>query len=415
MYNNIIRGKSLSLILLISFAFIRPLSLAFEDFAGIPVQKIFPVIISYLLLITVLLNFRRLKLDLISALIFMFCFYSCFSILWGTQIEELARVVLPFIIFFAVRLYAKDIRDINVLIIALIIGYIFPIIGSAFLIFKGTSIGQIEYYSGIARYKGLFPNMHPFAHAMTFFSFVICFLFQQNKIKSKILKYGLVFLLGLLIFCLYKSFVRNAYVSFLIFWFVVFLGVSKKHAFVFLIILLIFGFFYSQRVENIIWKGQAHELEHTLNAASSGRLAIWTHNLSIFSQLTFDRKILGLGLGVDSGNFGSIGSMNNNVWPSHNDYLSLIMTLGILGLTGYIFILIILMRYVYMSGVEKRIKFIFLGVLFSIFTINFLSNGYIFRIEMSQQLWFLMGIFYKLNELNDDNGTNIREMNLTLR
>ena len=162
---------------------------------------------------------------------------------------------------------------------------------------------------------------------------------------------------------------------------------------------MVLGILNLGKIENIFWKGEAHYLEHSLDSASSGRITIWKHNLTIFSKLTIERKLLGLGIGVESG---KIGVMNDDVWPSHNDYLSLMMTIGILGLIGYPLILTVLLRDVYMSGVEKRIKFTFLGILVSVSTVNFLSNGYIFRIEMSQLFWFLMGIFYRLNDFNDE-------------
>ena len=391
---------NLGFLLLLLFLFLRPIAFAFEDFEGIPVQKIFPVFFSYLFLIVILFYIvsKHIKFDLISTVILTYCAYCFLSILWGSQIGWLVRWILPFTLFFAVRFFVKDARDVNILLITLLVGYIFPIVASTILILKGGSLEVVEWYSGLKRYQGVFSGEHPMAHAMTFFSFLIGFIFVHVKVKTKLFKFGLFFLLILSIFCLYKTVVRNALLGCIIFWFLLLVMTNKKYAFVFVIAVLLVFIIKSGKVENIFWKGKAHHLEHTLNAASSGRLEIWEHNLSIYSDLSIEKKILGLGIGVEGNLF---STDEDQVWPSHNDYLSLLMTVGILGLIYYLSIFMVILRDIYYSGVEKRIKHLIIAILVPVIIMNFLSNAYITRVEMGELLWFLLGIFYSLDGMQN--------------
>ena len=79
---------------------------------------------------------------------------------------------------------------------------------------------------------------------------------------------------------------------------------------------------------------------------------------------------------------------------SHNDFLGLLMTLGIIGFLLYIAILASCLRDVINSSLETRGKFFFFGFLISIIFMNFVSNSYLSRVQLSQVFWMFIGLFY---------------------
>ena len=110
-----------------------------------------------------------------------------------------------------------------------------------------------------------------------------------------------------------------------------------------------------------------------------------------YSDYSLAQKIGGVGLGGEGEKI--IGG-KILVEPSHNDYLTLFMTLGPIGLFLYLVIYLVLLRDIYFSNIPRLNKYWFLSVVISVLIMNFVSNGYVFRVELSQFFWLIMGIFY---------------------
>jgi hypothetical protein len=53
---------------------------------------------------------------------------------------------------------------------------------------------------------------------------------------------------------------------------------------------------------------------------------------------------------------------------------------------------------IFYSPIDIKLKIIFIGILFSVIAMNFVSNSYIVRVELAQYFWLFMGIFYALND-----------------
>jgi len=174
-----------------------------------------------------------------------------------------------------------------------------------------------------------------------------------------------------------------------------FWGTNKKH----FILAIIAGFLVltaaSQQVKTIFLKTRTEQYD--LNAASSGRLTLWGHNIQLFLDSTIPQKILGRGLGIESKHGGIIGS-KTDVWAPHNDYLSLLMSLGAIGLFLYLALLASLFWDIYTCRLDKSTRYFFLALIVSVAIMNFLSNAIIFRLELSQYFWLFMGFFYFTKE-----------------
>jgi O-antigen ligase len=384
--------------MLIAFVIFRPISLAFggSEFGHLSILEIFVIIISYALILPILINVRRFELDLISFLILIFCFYIGCSIFLGADIGEVARLALPFIVFFAVRSIVENSKQINVLIFTFTIGYIILLIVSAILVFKGASIAKIEIHTQFERYRGVFLRIHVFAYTALLFSFLYAFILRHFKIQNRGIHWILRFSLLVSIFCLYKTHTRTAIVGFIIFWIIYLWGQKKTYFIGFLIVLFSVGVLYQDKAERIFWKTPE---QRDLDRATSGRLTLWKENLSIFSNYDLGSKIFG----SNPANNKEVLSKDKNPLKVHGDYLALLLKTGILGLLLYLSIFATLLKDIYKSGLDKRGKFVFYGIVITVMAMNCVSNAYVHRPELSHFFWFIMGLFYIIEKIELEN------------
>jgi O-antigen ligase len=319
----------------------------------------------------------------------MLCFVSIF---WGGIIEWIARVVMPFLLLFIARTFLQNIQQIKIVIIALIYGYVIPIIFSSYSVFIAKNVDRVEYLTGISRSSGIYQGPHAFAYAMLIFSFIYC-IYQQFKIEKKLyFKITINMILLLSILCLYSTYTRTAFVGFVIFWLI--LGYSKTNKLNFIILALgaLIIIFSSQQLEKVFWKTGQHDL----NTASSGRLDLWVYNWNVYLDSNLFHKLVGYGIG----NIEGVVDTQTIVGSSHNDYLELLMAVGIIGLILYLLLLSSLTFDVIFSSIKLRLKYLFIAIIASTSIMNFLSNACVFRIEVAQLFWFFMGIFYCLDDIN---------------
>ena len=131
--------------------------------------------------------------------------------------------------------------------------------------------------------------------------------------------------------------------------------------------------------------------EFDINVASSGRLFIWEHNINHFLESSFDRKLVGNGLGVVSSRV--IGA-SHEIWSSHNDYLHVLMALGSIGLVLNLLLYLVFLIDIYISNIDKRIKFFYYGIILAVIAMNFGSGVTLYQVPISQQFWMFVGFFY---------------------
>lgn len=410
MHNNLSEGSSrvittayqksalkIGYLMLIVFAFLRPLSLAFGnvEFGGLNFLELFAIVISYLLIIPILINIRRLRIDLISFIILYFCFYCACSIAWGSEASTVAKIILPFITFFAVRCNVENSKHINFLIFYLAIGYTVLLVISAYYVQMGVlaSVAKIEIHTEIQRHRGVFLKIHVFAHAALLFSFLYAYLIEQFKFNNRIVLWCLHFSFIVSIFCLYKTYTRTTYFGFILFWTIYLWGKSKKICICFLIVLLTIFALFQSHTEKIFWK-TTEKGQHDLHRAGSGRFALWEHNLSIYSSWNIGRKIIGSGVQKSEKIIGSASEL----WSFHNDFIAILTRLGLIGLLLYLSILFVLLKDIYVSKLKRKSKFIFYGIVIAVMVMNSVSNAYVHRVELAQIFWLFMGSFYMLKD-----------------
>jgi hypothetical protein len=386
----------LGFLVLILFCLFRPITML--DFniriAGVNLLEIFAISISYLFLVAVVANVRNLKIDLVLLTMMFFCFYCVFSILWGSEIREVLRIVLPFVIFFSVRLFIKNPEQINLLLSIMVIAYLIPLFGSLFDILLGNSAVKVEYLTGVERHSGVFKAIHALANTMFFFSAFFYLKYFIFRPENRYIRYALIFLLIASIYCLVKTYARSAFLGFFIFWSIALFGYDKKkYFFCFLILSLSVGIFYQSNLKQIFFKTAEVE-EADINTASSGRAFLWEHNIRLFlNNYSFDEKLLGRGIGT--GTQGVFGK-ENEIWSSHNDYLHLLMHSGVIGLFLYLLIHVAILKDILLGKIEKKLKYFYLGIIFSIIVVNFVSGIITYTLPTAQLFWMVMGFYYIL-------------------
>jgi O-antigen ligase len=165
------------------------------------------------------------------------------------------------------------------------------------------------------------------------------------------------------------------------------------------VLALLFIGYYSGILETIFWDVIGPILGKDriglgLRGMGSGRLDIWANQLAMFSSLPVERYFLGVGIGKEilygSGSFGG----------SHNDLLSLLLSLGIIGIVLYLFIILTFFVEILKSDLDRILKFTYMGFLIAVLAMDVMSNSYVTRFEMGQYFFFVMGMFYSMRDVS---------------
>ena len=243
---------------------------------------------------------------------------------------------------------------------------------------------MIEWHNKLPRYSGAFPGSHTLAYAMLFFSFFYCILHHVYQFNNSLNRFIIGFFLILSFYCLLKSHTRTAIIGFILFWYIYLWGKNKRTFFITIIIAVFVGIVFSGYIYKFIFKKDKIDL----NTATSGRVWIIMVNTKLFIDSSFTQQLFGRGLGHEAR------------FPFHNDYLALLMSLGVIGLFLYLIILFYLLWDIFLCK-DKNIKYLFGGILISVAAINFGSNAVIFRVELSQYFWIIMGLFYCMPKIRN--------------
>ncbi len=381
------------------FCFFRPILLI--DFkiglGGLGLLELFAVASSYALLILAIFNLKKIKIDFVTLTIIVFCFYCLLSLMWGSTIKVVMQVVLPFIIFFSARIFIKNRNQLRLIVLIVIIAYIYPLFGSFYQILQGESVSKVEFLTGIERHSGLFGGIRPLANAMYFFSVFFFIKYFCLRPSNDILKYALILMLVISLYCAYKSYTRSILLALFILWSFGLFGIKNKYVIIFLVCGLIISFAFRTNLQEIFFKS-TKEVE--INVASSGRAYLWEHNIDLFKSYALYEKALGRGLGV--GSVTVIGK-EDEIWSSHNDYLHLLMQLGIIGLSLFLFIHWAIINEILSLRNKKKVKFFYIGFILSIIFVNFASGIITYQLPTAQLFWLVMGLFYHIAlELNTE-------------
>jgi hypothetical protein len=248
----------------------------------------------------------------------------------------------------------------------------------------------------VDRQAGLSSGVHTQGHLMLFFSFLFALYFLSDQ-QTNLSRWFMLALLFGSLFCAYKTYTRTVLLGAVVFW-LCHTFFWKRNLFWYLVVasFILFSIFIND-IESIVTQKNAISLERKsadLNAASSGRISIWKHNMDLFFDLPLYYQLAGVGLGRE---LAKLPDEAQKKWfGSHNDYMSLLITTGYTGLTLYVLIYASILRFLLRDNVESKFRFFGISVLLSVLIMNFVSNSYIVRFQMAQLFWFIFGLLYSL-------------------
>jgi len=390
--------------LLCLFCVLRPIFSSSDivnwTIAGARMSDVFGIAVSYLFIIVFLANLKRIRLDLITLLILMFCGYMLISLTWAPEVREVMKLVLPFSIFFIARMIEPDEKKLQVLAGCLVLGFIFPVVMSSILIVNGKSADLTIFQTGIVRYKGVFNGTHTLAHSMFICIFASLLYLQLSFRKgkpSRLMIVGIAALSVLAVYNIYFSYTRTVFVglaAFLLIFFyynrnyrllpctilatgaiAVFSGMAKK----------IFFDVYEPLVGKV----------KTFDNMGSGRIGGWKSILENFLNSNIEEQMRGHGISsratITSGaHFGG----------SHNDWLAVLVSFGYIGFLLYLTLFCSIVLRMLFSSLDRALRAPFISFVCTVAIMNLLSNSYLTRFELAQYFCLVVGLFYGLDDVH---------------
>lgn len=377
----------LGLSILIGFVILRPFTLMGKDvgISGINILEIFGTGISYLFLVPLIAGLKQIKFDRVAFFSILFCLYCGNSLFWGSEFRYVAITVLPFLLFFSVRTFITDFKQIRTLLIVIYISFLIPIALSTFFILAGRNIPVIEYWNELPRHAGVFAGSHTLSYTMLLVSFFFCILHHVYQFKNIVYQFCVNVFLLLSIYCLYQSHTRTAIIGLIIFWLIYLFGNKKNLFFIVIIFGIAIGVLFHNHIQTLIWKTPE---DQDIERATSGRTAMFENNIKLFIDSNLLKKLIGHGITHESR------------YGFHNDFMRLLISSGLIGLFLYLSLLFYFLLDIFMCK-DKKTKYLFGAILISVAAMNFGSNGFVFRIELSQYFWLIVGIFYNLQKIRN--------------
>ena len=365
------------------------------------VTILFTIVLAFIALSSAFKNKANVRMSMTERWMLAFIIWASLVTLFYYDIADFktyVKWVLPMITFMILRRGIQSDIQYKNLIGLMIVGFTLPVGLSTYMIAKGIQVGKEVYWTGLERYHGAYASIHDMGHSMAllFVSMTIFVLVSKTvsakRTKALIVGRNILFvIMGLMAcYCLYKAQVRTAYVGIFVF-IVVFLYLYSKKGLavfggIFVASLVVFGSIYYTIFFDII---DSVKGERAAAEAGSGRIAIWTHNWDIYSELPLHRKVMGIGIGNKHGTATWKDSdIKEQAWDSHSDWIQVFMATGPLGLVFMVGIFVSLFKSI--LRIPGREKYAYIAFFASVVVMNAASNSYFARFPLAQMFYMIM-------------------------
>jgi len=344
-----------------------------------PVSGILGLSIIFLFIIAVVnnrgsLNTKVSNLEfsiIIFLLLTIFVFIINFvdgSIWLNYFLKEFLRVTSIFCFYYIVKIFFVNNDDFNLFLKFLLFISIFSsLFGVYQLIFKSKIFGgELERIYGTAAHANSFALLLIFFSAILFY-----FIFTGAKKISKIFLFLYLLLLFILLIFTYS---RAALIFFILFVFFVYIRFYRKKIFIIisvaLVIILLFGIFtfplYKERLQILTKMDEAIYGIFVLNenivpSSFSWRLINYKGLLDAYVE----KPLFGYGLGSAY----KLSPWGDNIY-AHSDYIKMLVETGIIGFSGFLFVLGILWYFLFK---KSKLSFRFEHKLFSYLVLCFFT------------------------------------------
>ncbi|MCG3203045.1 MAG: hypothetical protein NFCOHLIN_02962 [Gammaproteobacteria bacterium] len=388
--------------------FARPIMFVDAQYAfgGLNLFEILTIALTFLLVILAAVNALRgngIRLSPIDiAIIMLVAWCSTVALVYpeNTDFKAYVKLVLPPITFMVLKRAIATQRQYVRLLRLMIIGFAIPVALSAYAIHEGTGLAARIFWTGLERYSGVYNGIHTMGHNMGFLIMSVCvyLMLCDENVKASITRLTMMCFLpvlcGAALYCLFHGQVRTVYVGLFVFLSIVLVQYSTRWFIFFagavILSVAMFASIYSTVFFDVVDVFSGHR---DIKEAGSGRPLIWQHNLRIFANLPIDQKIAGVGIGnYLTDPFRDIDAADKitseHVWNSHNDYLEMLMEIGVIGLLLTMWLYAVIAKRV--LQIERRARIVFLGLLVAVGVMNVLSNSYIARFGLAQMFFMVL-------------------------
>jgi O-antigen ligase len=336
--------------------------------------------------VAILNNWSDLREKKLTAVWLLFLAWSAAS-LWfsfdpGTTLKELLKFFSIFLSFLAGYVLIRNNQELTKLAKVIIFSALLPSLVALYQFFTNTGLAD----SGRNRLLGTLTHPNMLAYYLLLPITLAVFVFLNIK-KTRIEAWAYLAIAAFLIFILFFTYTRGAYIALLIIFLVV--GVLKFRKFLLasgLILLLIYAL-------SLPLQDRVNSL---FNAATDGsinwRLDMWGDGLTYFQA----KPLVGYGFGLSDEVFTQNSSYAVASPDPHNDYLRLALDGGAIGLGIYLLLISVLFFCLlaeYRREPRARLKMINLFILALALAIYALSFGDNLLNDTALQwdFWILIG------------------------
>jgi O-antigen ligase len=338
--------------------------------------------------------------DITIALFAIWCLATFVIYYDDAKLNALAKLLIPLLSYTATKSIVRDEAQYLELLAWLLAGSTLMAVASTIVIATGGGVDMVNYWTGLARWRGVYNNSHDLGLSMTLFLMAasLYFVIHQRRranggLSSKpryLISAGLVIAILLALFCLYKSEVRTAILGLAVFLFVLLYGINKRLLIIGGIIVGLTGVLtapYWMAVLNpdIIYAEQKKG-KVDLSDVGSGRPRFWRHNLAVFADLPVDQQIAGVGIG-NRGSWLNMDSTAEIIDP-HSDYLDMLGQTGVVGFALFVTLQVLLFRAI--QRLPRSRKMPFLALFSAVNVMMLVSNSYTFRIHVGQLYYIIL-------------------------
>ncbi len=307
--------------------------------------------------------------------------------------RELAKFTLPFVAYIVLDGAIPSRVQYGRLLLLCLLGYSLPTLASGAAILSGQALYEVNYFTGLGRYRGVFDNPHDLGHTMTLIAMVaityaiLCWRHERTALR----RWFVAATIGVgpvVLFNLYQSYVRTAMLGLFVFLFVLAVGLGRRAVLVVAVSSIIALLMLWGQVQTVFYDvTEVVTSERPVERIGSSRPIIWAHNLAVYGQLSVDKQLAGVGVGNQNGVF-SAGGDPAVVWNSHNDFLDVLMQTGVVGLFLFLGFQLALFRRLY--ALEGGARAVFMGLYMAVFVMNVVSNSYVSRTGLGQVFYMVV-------------------------
>lgn len=382
--------------IILVYSIVGVLLVIYTQYTSFDIAAPYGLVIAFLSIYFVSRNFDNI-LNSVNPLLLMLAFFILFLIFLNTikapdisdSTKTGLRTSLPIIMSFLFSFLYMNKIDVKLFIRVLYLSLIY------FLLLPGDIAfllkwGQWDKFNSF--YYGNAP--HTFSHFLSILTLFSLHYSVKNKIAYIVLANSFILL--------FATTIRTSIITAAVFCCTY--AICSKNKKTLLITLILFSFILVLPSSRSILTAKFSEFFQTAPAdytdeIGSGRVGIWKRNIRFFANQSILEQLLGSGMHSQHFEYRR-GTLRTTI-DTHNDYLALLLQIGLFGLIIYCILLLfcIIKAWLKSAELEKRnenmgVYPLLFAFAFGVLISNVFSNSYVNRFQIAIFFWPLMGYLF---------------------